>query len=397
MPRRTSNKPDAASTPPKLSAGAVDAPVKPAGGEAAEFAEVRRPGDHGPAWQGPEQVLLQHGKITPADLAEAAKKRQANPHLSLLAVLVQSDVVSETTAQQSVAEYFKLPFAHVMAANVDSQVFGMLPPDYIRAKKVLPIRRVEKDVLVGIIDPADVFLIDDLKRRFKGRVQLIVVVETDVTKVIEALLAVPVQQAADVIRDVAEDSVEVVGRKAEEVADLAKIAGERPVVRYANFLISSAVRQGASDIHIEPGENRLRVRYRIDGLLFEQQAPPLPLHAAVVSRLKMMANLDVAERRLPQDGRIRATVRGRAVDLRVSTLPTIHGEKCVIRILDDRSILVGLENLGMSAEVLEKFRRQISQPRGILLVAGPAGSGRSTTPKLLSRVCTLTAARLCTP
>jgi type IV pilus assembly protein PilB len=357
----------------------VDAPVKPTGGEAVEFAEVWRPSDNGPAWHGPEQVLLQQGKITPADLAEAAKKRQADPHLSLLQVLVQSNLVSETTAQQAVAEYFKLPFARVVAANVDSQIFEMLPPDYIKAKKVLPIRKVEKDILVGIIDPADIFLIDDLKRRLKGRVQLIVVVETDVTKVIEELLAVPAQQVDEIIKDIAEDSVEVVDRKTEDVADLEKIAGESPVIRYANFLISSAVREGASDIHVEPSENRLRVRYRIDGLLFEQQAPPLQLHAAVISRLKIMANMDIAERRLPQDGRIRATVQGRAVDLRVSMLPTTHGEKCVIRILDNRSILVGLENLGMGPEVLEKFRHQITQPHGIILVTGPTGSGKSTT------------------
>jgi type IV pilus assembly protein PilB len=139
------------------------------------------------------------------------------------------------------------------------------------------------------------------------------------------------------------------------------------------------VREGASDIHIEPGDRHLRIRYRIDGILFEQPAPSVQLHAAVVSRLKIMANLDIAERRLPQDGRIRATIQGRAVDLRVSTLPTQHGEKCVIRILDNRSILVGLENLGMAPAIMETFKRQIDQPHGIVLVTGPTGSGKSTT------------------
>jgi type IV pilus assembly protein PilB len=146
-----------------------------------------------------------------------------------------------------------------------------------------------------------------------------------------------------------------------------------------NDLTTGAVREGASDIHIEPGENRLRVRLRVDGLLFDQQAPPLQMHAAIVSRLKIMANMDIAERRLPQDGRIRATVHGRTVDMRVSTLPVVHGEKCVIRILDNRSILVGLENLGMMSDTLEAFMRQINQPHGIVLVTGPTGSGKSTT------------------
>ena len=151
------------------------------------------------------------------------------------------------------------------------------------------------------------------------------------------------------------------------------------MIRYVNFLISSAVREGASDIHVEPGEKRLRVRHRMDGILFEQSAPPVKMQTAVLSRLKIMAKLDIAERRLPQDGRIRVTVQGQDIDLRVSTLPTVHGEKCVIRILDNRSINVGLESLGMSEDTLKEFLRQILQPNGIILVTGPTGSGKSTT------------------
>ncbi|MFW6065959.1 MAG: GspE/PulE family protein, partial [Planctomycetota bacterium] len=182
-----------------------------------------------------------------------------------------------------------------------------------------------------------------------------------------------------IIQDINEDDVEVVDDEEEDVTDLEKIAGESPVIRYVNYLIASAVKEDASDIHIEPTEKRLRVRLRIDGVLFEQNAPPLKMHAAIISRLKIMANLDIAERRRPQDGRIRATVHGRTVDLRLSTLPVVHGEKCVIRILDDRSILVGLENLGMGTDHLENFRKAILQPHGIVLVTGPTGSGKSTT------------------
>ncbi|MEI7836510.1 MAG: GspE/PulE family protein, partial [Planctomycetota bacterium] len=178
---------------------------------------------------------------------------------------------------------------------------------------------------------------------------------------------------------VAEDAVEVVESKAEEVTDLEKIAGESPVIRYVNYLIASAVAEGASDIHIEPGEKRLRIRCRVDGVLSEQHAPPATMHAAIVSRLKIMADLNIAERRLPQDGRIRAVIRGRSVDLRVSTLPTVHGEKCVIRILDNRSITVGLESLGMNEQMLANFRKEIFKPHGIVLVTGPTGSGKSTT------------------
>lgn len=152
-----------------------------------------------------------------------------------------------------------------------------------------------------------------------------------------------------------------------------------PVIGFVNDLIASATKEGASDIHIEPREKEVRIRFRIDGILFDQPAPPVHMHPAVISRLKILANLDISERRLPQDGRIRANVEGRAVDLRVSTLPIVHGEKCVIRILDDRAISVGLEKLGMSEKVFKAFRKQIHEPHGIVLVTGPTGSGKSTT------------------
>jgi type IV pilus assembly protein PilB len=161
--------------------------------------------------------------------------------------------------------------------------------------------------------------------------------------------------------------------------DLEKVAGESPIIRLVNYIIADAVRQGASDIHIEPSESRLRVRYRIDGILFESMTPPASMHAALISRIKIMANLDISERRLPQDGRIRAMVRGNVIDLRVSTLPTTAGEKCVIRILDQSSILIGLERLGFSEDNLAIIGNQVSQPNGIILVTGPTGSGKTTT------------------
>ncbi|MDY7010694.1 MAG: GspE/PulE family protein, partial [Planctomycetota bacterium] len=187
------------------------------------------------------------------------------------------------------------------------------------------------------------------------------------------------QGVDEIIQGINEDDVEVVDTKTDEVTDLEKIASESPVIRYVNFLITKAVQDGVSDIHIEPGERSLRVRYRVDGLLFAQSVPPLTMHAAIISRLKIMANLDIAEHRLPQDGRIKAMIHNQRVDLRVSTLPTTNGEKCVIRILDSKSILIGLEHLGMWDDTLESFHHQITQPHGIVLVTGPTGSGKTTT------------------
>jgi type IV pilus assembly protein PilB len=347
--------------------------------EQVEFDELWRPEESSGAPRGPERALLQSGRITRAQLDQALARQQRSPHLSVLDTLVELKAIDELQALQAVAEYFMLPFQRIAATEVDLETFELLPVDYLKAKGVLPMRREHSEIVVGIVDPADIFLIDDLKRRLDGNIQLVVAPRGDILHAIEELSAGPGQQVEDIIKDIAEDAVEIVDKKSDEVTDLEKIAGESPVIRYVNYLISSAVRDGASDIHIEPGENRLRIRCRIDGVLFEQKAPPLQMHAAIISRLKIMANLDIAERRLPQDGRIRAAVHGRTVDLRVSTLPITHGEKCVIRILDNRSILVGLENLGMAADTLKAFRRQILQPHGIVLVTGPTGSGKSTT------------------
>ena len=344
-----------------------------------EFAELWRPEEQSDSPRGPERILLEGGRITPEQLAEAVKHQRDNPRLSVLEALVAANAIDEITALQATAMYFKLPFMRLTASEVSPDTYQLLPVDYLRAKRVIPIRRDDNGIMLGIANPADIFLIDDLKRRLKGRIHLMVTPPGDVLRVIEDLSITPTQQVDDIIKDVSEDAVEVVNKKADEVADLEKIAGESPVIRYVNYLIYSAVKEDASDIHIEPGENRLRVRLRIDGVLFEQQAPPMTMHAAIISRLKIMANLDIAERRLPQDGRIRASVHGRPVDLRVSTLPITHGEKCVIRILDNRSIMVGLANLGMLPDTLEAFRRQILQPHGIVLVTGPTGSGKSTT------------------
>ncbi len=345
-----------------------------------QFAELWRPDDDNSKFRGPERVLIDAGKVTPEQVEQANETREQCPHLSLLEVLIVSKAIDETQAQQAVAEYFKLPFLHITAEDVDPATFELLPLDYIKTKNVMPIRREEEGgIVVGLSDPADMFLIDDVKRRLREPVKLVVTMCEEMRQVLDEIAASSDQQVEEIIQDITEDSVEVVTQKHVDDNDLEKSAGESPVIRYVNFLITSAVRDGASDIHIEPSEKRLRVRCRIDGLLFDQQAPPMGMHAAIVSRLKIMANLDISERRLPQDGRIRATVRGRTVDLRVSTLPVIHGEKCVIRILDTRSILVGLENLGMLPDTLELFRRQILQPHGIVLVTGPTGSGKSTT------------------
>ncbi len=187
----------------------------------------------------------------------------------------------------------------------------------------------------------------------------------------------------DIISDMTD--VEIVAEQKRDFEDLEKMAGQSPVIKFVNYLISNAANEGASDIHIEPKDEFTRIRYRIDGVLFEIMQSPLKMHPAIISRIKIMSNLDISERRLPQDGKIKVSVAGRRIDLRVSTLPTNYGEKVVIRVLDSKSTIRGLEQLGMEPEVMAVFRRQITLPNGILLVTGPTGSGKSTT--LYSALC----------
>ena len=344
------------------------------------FPVLWRPPADGGLPRGPEAVLLQKGHISTAQLREAAIRQQREgPHASLLEVLVNSKIITQTLASQAVAAHFKLPSMELDAADVDPETFALLPQDYVRTKLVIPIRREGNEIVVGISYPADMFLIDDIKRRLGNRLRLIVVQPADILRVADTQQAALGRRVEEIVRSIEGDDVEIVYEKQEEVADLEKIAGESPVIQYVNYLISSAVSEGASDIHIEPGISHLAVRYRIDGVLHDQSAPPLRMHPAIISRVKIMANLDIAERRLPQDGRVHAKVQGRTVDLRVSTAPFVRGEKCVIRMLDSRSTRLGLDSLGMDAETLEAFRHQVCRPHGIVLVTGPTGSGKTTT------------------
>jgi type IV pilus assembly protein PilB len=328
----------------------------------------------------PFEQLVARGLIGAKDLKKARKLQKDNPRESLQSILIRQGACTEEDYLKVVAEQYGLPFRRLTRADINEQAFGTFTLEYVQKNHVIGIQREPGRIIVGLADPANVFLIEEIRRVTGLEVEVVVVTAGDIGKVVEEIRSGGEDfQVDDIIKDIEEDSVEVVDIQTEEVTDLEKVAGESPVIRFVNYLIFNAVKEGASDIHIEPGENRTRVRHRIDGVLFEALSPPHSMHAAVISRLKIMATLDISERRLPQDGRIRAMVYGRHVDLRVSTLPTTWGEKCVIRILDNRSILLGLEQLGLSEDMLAIFSKQIQRPNGIILVTGPTGSGKTTT------------------
>jgi type IV pilus assembly protein PilB len=335
-----------------------------------------------PARQRMGDLLVSRGEVTRAQLEECLSLQKSSPGERLGQILIRKGYAKEDEVMVCLAEEYGLEFVPVGQLEVLQRVLEMLPSDFCRRHKVLVIDADDDEdvATVATADPANVFLVDEIRRRLGRRVRLAVASPSAIVKMIEEKFAAFDDfQLDELIRDIADDAVEVVEDDDGDVTDLAKVAGESPVIRLANYLICNAVKEGASDIHIEPGEKKMRVRYRIDGILFEVMSPPQTMHAALVSRLKIMANLDISERRLPQDGRIRAIVRNRYVDFRINTLPTTQGEKAVIRILDNRSILIGLERLGFEHDHLKRFKEQIDRPHGIILVTGPTGSGKTTT------------------
>ncbi len=340
--------------------------------EMVPFDEAEVDGDIG-------DVLLAKGVLEPTQLTQARKVHAKAVGQKFSEVLIDMGV-EEAAVIRAVANEAGLPFERVDAESVDGRFLQRLGVDFCRNNNVLPIRESGTRVVVGVTDPQHLFVLDEVRTRLGRPIKVVLVPGADIAAVIEAFTDDEVTDMIvdDIIKDIAEDDVELVETTDDDV-DLEEQAGQSPVIRFVNYLIYDAVKNGASDIHVEPQEKRLRIRYRIDGVLFEAMNPPHGMHAAIVSRLKIMANLDISERRLPQDGRIRAMVNGRKLDLRLSTLPTGQGEKAVMRILDDRSIKVSLEDLGMPPHTLDLWKHNIEQPHGIILVTGPTGSGKSTT------------------
>jgi len=328
-------------------------------------------------------VLRQRGVITAEQLASAQRVARQTPGKRFTQLLVEMGA-DEIGVAQVVAEINRLPFERIALDSddaYDAKAMYRLTVDFCRNSLAMPLRREGARLVVGTSNPDDVFLLDDIKRRLGvPSVKHVLVPASDIMAVIELLTESEVEDydVDDILADVDEDDVEIMEDDSATDTDL-EDAESSPVVRYVNHIIQTAIKEGASDIHIEPDEKTLKVRFRIDGVLFEMMNPPKKMHAALTSRIKIMANLDIAERRLPQDGRIRASVLGRKLDLRVSTIPTPKGEKTVMRILDNRSINVSLDELGFAEDTLTIWKNQIAQPHGIILVTGPTGSGKTTT------------------
>lgn len=326
-------------------------------------------------------VLVAKGVISEETLHDAlARQREGQREVLLGEVLISMGACRDEDILRALAEAYDLPFVRVTPKLADPIVVNMLPREFLDQYNVLPLFKVADVMTVAVGDPTNFFLVEEIACRAGCTVQAVVSPESDIRAMLQSHLPnANVFVIDEIIEDVKDEDLTIAPQQVEDIADLELAATDSPVVKLVNYLLYHSVREGASDIHIEPNERMLRVRYRVDGQLYEKVRIPVHMHPAVLSRIKIMADLDIAERRLPQDGSIHVLLQGRPVDLRVSTVNSKHGEKAVIRIIDNQNLLISLEKLGFAYEMLRKFRQETAKPGGMVLVSGPTGSGKTTT------------------
>jgi len=336
---------------------------------------VMAPRDTATSPRGIGETLLEAGVITPETLA-LAEARAGNAREGVGDALVELGAASEEDVLRALAAQRGLPFVTAEELPFTPPVLKNLSPKYLRQYAACPIALEGSALTVATADPTNPLLVDELRQTLGLSISLCVAPRQAILEAIERTYG-----ASTALQKIVEGMgpAEGDGEREEDITQLRDMAFEAPVVRLVNLLIEEAVASEASDIHIEPSEDTLRVRYRIDGILYDLEAPPRRLQAAVTSRIKLMAELNIAERRLPQDGRIRMTLNARRVDIRVSSVPTIHGESIVMRLLDRSAVFMPFDKLGFSRQISPTFDRLINQPNRIVLVTGPTGSGKTTT------------------
>ncbi|MCH8934411.1 MAG: type IV-A pilus assembly ATPase PilB [Gemmatimonadetes bacterium] len=322
--------------------------------------------------------LLVGEDLISQDQLEQALIEQRSSGARLGYVLVKLGFVLEIEITKMLARQYHVPAVDLSRFEVDEKIIKLVPSDVALKHTVLPLKRDGRSLTVAMAEPGNMQIVDDLK--FITRCDIVPVIAGEYTlrTAIEKYYEQTDAQLASLLEGMEDEDLEIVEEEEEEEADYA-IADDAPVVKLINGLLTDAVRRGASDIHIEPFETELRVRYRIDGALLEVMKPPLKLKAALTSRVKIMSNLNIAERRVPQDGRIKIKVGKRVIDFRVSTLPVIFGEKIVMRILDKGNLTLDLKTFGFEPKAEKDLMTAISNPYGMVLVTGPTGSGKTTT------------------
>lgn len=326
-------------------------------------------------------IVVKKG-LLPESKAEETFQQASQEDKSYEDVLLDRGLVDEKLLIATIAAEMNIPPIDVERVEPEERAIRSLSQDLASYYCVLPIARIGNILTLATANPFDIIKLDEIRTVTECDIRAVVSTERSIRKSITRAYNPGEEEMKGLIDNLADPEVELKEEGEEEKVDLAEIsdaAGDSPVIKLVNLIISQAVRDGASDIHIEPFEKRIRIRFRQDGALREWNAPPKKMHNALVSRIKIMAQLDIAERRIPQDGKIQLKLEGRSIDFRVSVLPTVHGEKVVIRILDSTGLARSLEDMGFEQQALEAFKRAITASYGMVLVTGPTGSGKSTT------------------
>jgi general secretion pathway protein E len=322
--------------------------------------------------------LVAKGLIEKEDLEKVLPPNQPIGDLSVEEQLINAGLLSPEQLRSAAEEFFGVPFASQDDFPKEPILFDHLSIQFMKESKFVPSRLSDNTLTVIMNNPLDFYTIDAIRLATNFEIHVLAGRENEIVEAIERSYGAGATSMEKIIEDT-EAVPEYREENEENIDHLRDMASEGPVIRLVNLIITRAIELRASDIHFEPFEEQFRVRYRIDGVLHDVESPPKRLQSAIVSRVKIMAKLNIAERRLPQDGRIMLRVKGKEIDFRVSSIPTIHGESIVLRILDKSSIVLDIEKLGFPEDTMDGFRDLIQRPHGIILVTGPTGSGKTTT------------------
>ena len=324
------------------------------------------------------QILVEQKKLTPDEL-ERVLIAQKETKFRIGHQIINLGFVSEEDVLKALSLQLNIPYITSQQYPTDPVIRDGIPLKFMKQNKFVPVSLHDGKLTVAMHDPLDVYTVESLAMATGQKIRVGVGKEEDILKAIEDLYGSGASSMERIIEDINKNGDELVPEDQEDIEHLRDMASEAPVIKLVNLIISRAVEYGASDIHFEPFENEFKIRYRIDGILHDVESPPKRLQPAIISRIKIMAKLNIAERRLPQDGRIKLRVMGKGVDFRVSTIPIMLGESVVMRILDRSSVILDLEKLGFPFETLKTFEELIVKPYGMILVTGPTGSGKTTT------------------
>lgn len=327
------------------------------------------------------ELLVRNNIVTKEQLAKALEEQKGSEgQLRLGSILTKNGLISEQDLITFLSKQYGVPSINLSEFEADAAVVKIIPADVAQKYQIVPVNRAGSTLIIAMTDPSNIFAIDDIKFMTGYNVEVVVASESAIKAAIDKYYD---QSAslADVMGDLDMEDLEVVDTADEvDVSSLERATEDAPVVKLVNLILTDAIKRKASDIHIEPYERSFRVRYRIDGVLYEVMKPPLKLKNAITSRIKIMAELDIAERRLPQDGRIKIKLGGgQDMDYRVSVLPTLFGEKVVLRLLDKSNLQLDMTKLGYEPDALHHFKEQIHKPFGMVLVTGPTGSGKTVS------------------